>query len=136
MYRKLILLAGVVDLFILSLLDKVAFQHYLYWRFPWFDVVMHLVGGIAIGLVSAYAYWEWQKENNINAEDSKYFYVFNLGFILFLGAGWEVFEIMADRIVKFDPVNILQDLLIGTIGSLLAGLIVLWIHNYNLKRLK
>jgi len=144
MYRKWLLLAGVVDLFILSILDKVAFHYYLYWRFFWFDILMHLIGGIAIGLVSAYVYWEWQKERfSTDLDEKKYlvlnrklFYSFNLGFILVTGLGWEFFEIWADRIVQFNLLNILEDLLVGIIGSLLAGLFVLWIHNHNLKKLK
>jgi len=143
MYRKWLLLAGVIDLFILSLLDKVAFQHYLYWRYPWFDIIMHLIGGVAIGLISAYVYWEWQKEKlpkDQNEErvvaSRKVFYTFNLGFISIIGLGWEIFEVWADRIIRFNSINASEDLFFGIIGSLLAGLFVLWIHNYNLKKLK
>lgn len=144
MYRKWLLLAGVLDLFILSLLDKIAFQYYLYWRFPWFDIVMHLVGGVAIGLVSAYVYWEWQKENSQSDLDKdshlishrKLFFGFNLGFILSLGIGWEIFEVLVDRIVKLSLVNSLEDLFFGVIGSLSAGLFVLWFYNHKQKKLK
>lgn len=144
MYRKWFLLAGVVDLFILSILDKIAFHYYLYWRYPLFDVLMHLIGGVAIGLVSAFVFLELQREKISDqvskAEESeislKLFYLLNLIFIVSIGIGWEFFEIWADRIVQFDPVNILQDISVGIVGSLSAGLIVLWIHNYNLRRLK
>lgn len=147
MYRKWLLLAGVVDLFILSLLDRIAFQHYLYWRFAWFDVLMHLIGGLAIGLVSAYVYWEWQKEDlsrRIKIESEidpnylnwKIFFIFNLSFILIIGLGWEIFEILADRVVHFDLLNIIRDLFFGIMGSLLTGLFVIWIHKQNIKKLK
>lgn len=144
MYRKWLLLAGVVDLFILSLLDRIAFHYYLYWRLGWFDIVMHLIGGAAIGLVSAYAYWEWQKERfpanshkgNSLVANRQLFFRLNLGFILIAGLGWEIFEVWVDRIVRFNLINVSKDLLFGIIGSLLAGLFVLWIYNHKLKKLK
>src|SRR5680860_1781235 len=134
MYQKWFLFGGTVGLFILSLLDKLAFDHYLYWRFPWFDIVMHLIGGVAIGLVSIYFYWEWQKrkfaknpdEENSNLIDRKLYYLYNLGFILVVGLGWEIFEILIDRITRFNLENVLKDLLFGIIGSLSVGIFVLW----------
>lgn len=142
MHRKWILLAGVMDLFILSLLDKIAFQYYLYWIYPWFDIVMHLIGGIAIGLVSAYVFW-FQSKEKIHSEseqneiiNQKLFFALNLSFILVAGLGWEIFELLFDRIVRFNLLNVFRDLLFGIIGSLLAGLFVLWIHNHKLKKLK
>jgi len=146
MYRKWLLLAGVADLFILSLLDKIAFRHYFYWRFRWFDVLMHLIGGVAIGLVSAFAYWEWRKEthpageatNDHKTTDWKSFFIFNLVFILAAGIGWEIFEVLADRIVRFNGLNSLSDLAFGVVGSLLAGLlavaIYLWIQKWEQKK--
>jgi hypothetical protein len=144
MYRKWLLLAGVVDLFILSLLDKVAFHYYFYWRFFWFDIMMHLIGGIAIGLVSAYVYGGWKKEKILKVSnettvapiDKKLFFLINFCFILITGLGWEIFEIWADRIVRFNLVNVLQDLFFGVAGSLIIGLFILWIHNHKLKKLK
>lgn len=146
MYRKWLLLAGVADLFILSLLDRIAFHYYLYWRLDWFDIFMHLIGGVAIGLVSAYAYWEWQKEkfphpanshesNNV-VVDRQLFLRLNLGFILVAGLGWEIFEVWVDRITRFDLANVAKDLLFGIVGSLSVGLFVLWIHNHKLKKSK
>ncbi len=143
MYRKWLLLAGVMDLFILSILDKIAYQYYLYWRYPQFDILMHLVGGIAIGLVSAYVYWLWHREkepektrSEIAVVSWRLFFLLNFGFILTIGLGWEVFELFVDRIVAFSPLNILRDLFFGIIGSLSVGLFVLWIHNHKLKKLK
>jgi hypothetical protein len=144
MYRKWFLLSGVIDLFILSLLDRIAFHYFLYWRFAWFDIMMHLIGGVAIGLVSAYAYWEWQKDSNCTDSDKKEliivnkksFILLNLCFVLITSFSWEIFEVWVDRIVRFNLVNILQDLFFGVAGSLIIGLLILWIHNHKLKKLK
>lgn len=145
MYRKWLLAAGVADLFILSLLDRIAFQHYFYWRFGWFDILMHLIGGLAIGLVSAYVFWEWDKayyENEENHDPAKlswkHFTLFNLAFILVIGLGWEIFEVIADRIVRFSWLNSASDLFFGIVGSLvgclIAGFSYLWIHKQTQKK--
>ncbi len=43
LYCALILCAA------LAALNLLAFEYYLYWRFWWYDVMMHFLGGIAIG---------------------------------------------------------------------------------------
>ncbi len=33
---------------VLAVLQHVAVENYLYWEYPWFDVPMHFLGGVAI----------------------------------------------------------------------------------------
>lgn len=89
-------------------LNLLAIEHFLYWRYEWFDTFMHFLGGIAIG-------------------------TFLIGFLvryrpclfvlLFAGLviGWEIFEYIfglpREANYVFDTA---VDLLMDTLGGLLA----------------
>ena len=124
MNRKWLLLIGAADLLILSLLDKVAYQHFFYWRFGWYDTLMHLIGGLAIGLVSSWVYLEKKDRSLEPVLDWNKLLFFNFSFALVIGLVWELFELVFDRIVVFSLLDSLDDLLFGMAGSLLAGLLV------------
>jgi hypothetical protein len=121
MNRKWLLLAGAADLFILSLLDKIAFRYYFYWRYAWFDVPMHLIGGLAIGLVSAWAYLEAKSVPERRAGDLVWFCLL---FSAAIGLTWELFELFFDRMVVFSWFDSAKDMSLGAGASILTGLIV------------
>lgn len=124
MNRKWLLILGTADLFILSALDKIAYRYYFYWRFGWFDIVMHLVGGLAIGFLSSWAYLDFRpREDGIKFDWNKLF-LFNLSLALAVGIIWEIFELFFDRIVVLSLADSIKDLLVGVIGSLAAGLFI------------
>jgi hypothetical protein len=125
MDRKWLLAVGAVDLFILSSLDKLAFRYFLYWKYAWFDVLMHLFGGLAVGLLSSWAYLELKAAAaQIDPHSWRGLFSFNLIFALVIGLIWEMFEVFADRLVVFNWFDSGKDVVVGMIGSLLAGLIV------------
>jgi len=138
MNRKWLLVLVAADLFILSILDRIAFRYFLYWRLSWFDIVMHLIGGLAVGLLSGWAYLEQiQKSEEKKVISWRGILVFNLSFAVVVTILWEFFELWADRIVRFSPLDSLKDVLVGIIGSLLAGLIIgkiaIWRNQKNLS---
>jgi uncharacterized membrane protein len=143
MHRKWLLIVGVIDLLILSALDNIAFQYHLYYFIFWFDLLMHLIGGLAIGLVSSYAYLKQNKEvflvKKAGHLDWNKLLFFNISFSLVIGAAWEIFEVLFDRILVFSWLESLKDLLVGMVGSILAGLIAgiiaLWLYKQKQKRL-
>ena len=126
---------GATDLFILSVLDKVAFRYFLYWRYFWFDMVMHLIGGVAIGCLSSWAYFEQNKALPNKKLKLSNLLIFNLSFAVLIGFVWELFELWAERVAVLGQFDSFKDIFFGTIGSLLAGIIigqiVLWRKHKN-----
>ncbi|MCX6713168.1 MAG: hypothetical protein NTY66_03120 [Candidatus Vogelbacteria bacterium] len=130
MNRKWLLLVGTADLLILSLLDKLAFRYFLYWKYGWFDILMHLGGGLAIGLLSTWAYFELLAKSAETGWSWGRLLTFNLSFAVAIGAIWELFEVLVDRIIVFNWFDSVKDTLVGIGGSLLAGLIIGYLRSW------
>lgn len=125
MKQQWLLMIGTVDLFILSLLDRIAYHYFLYWRYWWFDVPMHLLGGVAIGLVSSWSYLKLSHKQLIKASGFwSSLLMFNLAFAVAIGIIWEILELVSGRLIFFDGLDSLKDILVGTGGSLLSGFLI------------
>lgn len=99
----------------MAVVQQFALEYYWYWTYWWLDLVMHVAGGVVLGvLVATYG--------------SRRF-VFVLGAVLVIGLVWEVFEfalglsIAEPNFVSDTVVDLAMDLL----GAVLAyGMIHLW----------
>jgi hypothetical protein len=81
-----------------------ALEHYLYWRYWWFDVVMHVLGGLVFGAIGVAL--------RLRAA------LFSLCIVLVI-FGWEVFEYI-NNISTNQPhfyLDTLIDLVLGALGA-------------------
>jgi signal transduction histidine kinase len=100
----------------------------LYYKYFWFDVPMHFIGGIAIAISSFY----FLKHAEIS---SKQFGIKLLTLFLILAltalaaVAWEIFEFGMDRIFNttMQPSvhDTMKDLAFGLLGGAIAGIILL-----------
>ena len=101
-----------------------------YWYFSiwYFDIIMHFLGGFWIGL--AYFYFFSPKILPLEFPQP----VFKiLAFILLVGVGWEVFELLFNNIIAQNSFNILDtssDIFFDLSGGLCA---ILYIWKKKLK---
>lgn len=99
----------------LAALHIVALENALYWKFQWFDIMTHFLGGIWAGL---FFYWLGAvagRSANI---------LFAIGGALLLGVLWEVFELAAGisgapNYVSDTIIDVSMDLL----GAVLAAMV-------------
>jgi len=111
------MLKPIVGLFILLALvfaaaHTVAVQMSLYWYFSWFDIVMHLFGGllIALGMVSLTSFRSIPLKPSL-----KLLLVFLFPIII----SWEVFEWFVGLSRPATAVyDVSKDLLVGFIGAI------------------
>ena len=116
-------------IYLIFILDIFANQYFLYWRFWWFDIVMHFLGGFFIALLSYYIFFL----SGYFIKISKKFSVFvvSLTFVLVVGVLWEVFEYVI-KVSTAQSNYILDtnlDLLMDTLGWLVAYYFLLKIKN-------
>ncbi|OGG44433.1 hypothetical protein A2841_00470 [Candidatus Kaiserbacteria bacterium RIFCSPHIGHO2_01_FULL_48_10] len=118
MKRTFILVGIALLAFAIFLLQQYALDMYLYWRFWWFDVLMHGLGGVLIG---SFALWffvfEFQTKYNR-------LLLFSLASVLGVGIAWEIFEKVAgwqvDRTLAAYVFDTLGDIVMDILGGFLA----------------
>lgn len=122
--RKFSLLyAGFAALLVLAFLHYLAVFFYLYWTISWWDTMVHFIGGVSMGLLSLWLWWDvlWQRRPSPMAA-----YISSIIFVMIIGAGWEIFEyvnnIANPSIGESYFEDTLHDLIADFLGSILAGL--------------
>lgn len=101
--------------------------YYFIW---WYDVLLHGLGGFAMGILGVMV-WKWTMRNvDISARILFARLVFVLGFVALVGIGWEWFEALVDAVVlpavqgmdvaQLGLVDTMLDLFFDLFGGLLA----------------
>jgi len=112
--RKL-LIRLLVLIFSIFVLNYLAMGFHWYSSIWYFDMSMHFLGGLWLGLVSIYLF---------SFKDFSFKSIFKIFFIvLFLGIGWEIFEILIDKFItqnSFDFLDTMSDLFFDVFGGLFA----------------
>lgn len=132
-------------IFILTIIvvyfDRIAQVNFLYWRFWWFDIMMHFLGGLLMGLIALWLYFlsnYFKKDNNsfdlILKTSIKKVFILSFIFVMIVGIGWEIFEFImgisfADGYVLGYIIDTSSDLVMDVIGSFLASFILLIASN-------
>ncbi|HMP67511.1 MAG TPA: hypothetical protein PKA60_02070 [Candidatus Paceibacterota bacterium] len=120
------------EVFILSLtvavLHYFATIHSLYWSIGWYDIMMHFLGGLLIGLI-AFLFFFTSDKIHYPKDNKIVIFVTVIGVVLVVGLFWELWEIF----VGFtDTVNdagdTALDLIMDVIGAIFA-------YYYGLSRL-
>lgn len=100
------LLAAFILTLILGILQNVAVADFWYWRYPWFDVLMHYLGGLSIAaflvaLLERFRPWAF------------------VACFAIAVVGWEVFEYIFGVMRKSNYVfDTGLDLLLDTVGAI------------------
>lgn len=106
---------------VIAFLQYIASKHFLYWEFWWFDIVMHLLGGLLFALT---AYWFLRNEfrNLFNTRVIEF--VFVLIFVMLVGVLWEVFEYVTGAYYAVNySLDTTLDLIMDGVGVLVAFLV-------------
>lgn len=117
----------------ISVLNYSAYQFHWYWKFWWFDMIMHTLGGLFVGSF-ALQYYFLRKHSASQALVSQKSFVFllSLASIFVIGVGWELFEFSIDKFItlsRHDPVDTASDLFFDVVGSIIAVFIFFLVYN-------
>jgi hypothetical protein len=90
-FKTKILWLSLVLTMVAAIAHFSALEFYLYWRFFWFDIIVHLIAGAGVGCL---AYWLGEEisiliKRNLSLTQKRLIY---LGLALVVSIGWEVFE--------------------------------------------
>jgi len=116
MYRPALFITQAIVILVVAALHLSAMEWYLYWYFPWLDLLTHFLGGLWIALASAWLLaYVGQKVSAVRI----------IALAMFIGVCWEVFEFMAgiprEANFMFDTsLDLIMDFCGGVIGFLIA----------------
>jgi hypothetical protein len=115
MDRKKLLIRIVILMFLLFALDRLASGFYWYYTVWWFDMLMHFLGGLWVGLFLIYV---------ISPKNSSLKTILNIIlWLLVIGILWEAFEFWTRTYIgqtPFDILDTLSDVSFDVAGGFLA----------------
>ncbi len=101
-------------------LHKIALDFFLYWTTDWYDIVMHFLGGVVIGMI-AYLVIDMFSGLKIVKQTKLAHFSFVFGILLIIGLGWELFEIWTELIDPIaDRLDSMMDLVMDSVGGVTA----------------
>lgn len=115
MQRHFVLTIALILAMLVGMLHTLAIHYYLYWRFPYFDMLPHSAAGIMVGILLYFL-----ARHKLEAKDA--WWLAFLGAIA-VGIAWEFFEYGAG-VTKNEPgivFDTLKDLTMDTLGGLLGA---------------
>lgn len=112
--RKLIkhLIYIILLIFVTNFLAN---KFYWYLSIAYFDMIMHFLGGFWVGL----SYFYFFPVRSFSTHD----FIKLLFFVLCVGLGWEVYEILVNKVIAqnpFDYVDISSDIFFDLFGGIMA----------------
>jgi hypothetical protein len=123
--QKKTLIASAITIWCILALQGAASVWSLYWVFPWFDMLMHFLGGMWLALT---IFALMSKHLAYLAKHPIFMLVALLGGTLFFGFLWEVMEFFIDLILGTDYFqpnlpDTLSDLTFDLLGGLVSFII-------------
>lgn len=106
----------LITFLLLAVVHGIALQLFLYWRYWWFDLPMHLIGGVvvALGIFTLHDLRLWVPKRYL-----KLIPVVLL--VLLVAMVWEVYELMIGVPIEADYIlDTGTDLIMGVCGGMLG----------------
>lgn len=128
MHKKLLLSACFLVLFI-WLVNTSANYFYWYSAMWWFDIPMHIMGGMFLSLFGGALFF--RKLRDLSNKEAL---VTILLFALIIGLGWEVFEYIVQTIIKGQQLANIPDSIKDMVMDLLGGLFTSFFVLRSIKR--
>lgn len=97
---------------LIAVLHFIALEFFLYWIFPWFDLLMHFAGGF---LVACIGLWGLSRVHK-SVLSKRQALITTLSVVIIVGVGWELFEYLAGLTRK-------DEYVLDTTGDLVADII-------------
>lgn len=106
---------------LIFVLNNIALADYFYWRFWWYDIMMHGLGGLLIGSIVTWGLLRVGYGQKLSRP--AFFWATLLGIVI-VGVGWEIMEYTNGFFIG--EVNVLADTILDIVMDITGG-IVGWI---------
>lgn len=131
MSKKGLAVGTIIVVFVFHLPAVLSDWYFYFW---WYDVFMHVLGGVAGGFLSV-CLWDWFNRNKraTSLRDVFFSALFVLGCVAIIGIGWEWTEALVDVMLlprlgmsdaQLGLVDTMLDLYFDLVGGVLAWLVL------------
>jgi len=128
MKQNTLLHAAFAFLVVISALQFAALQFSLYYFYPWYDIMMHFLGGIFVALILLWLFFYSEYIERFEVSKRNIILIALLG-TLVVGIGWEVFEYSIGNVPEENyMLDTSIDLFMDLIG---ASLVLLFLYIKN-----
>ena len=117
--------------------------HSFYYRFWWWDIMLHTLSGVIIGAIGFSLVYMLNEEERVAMELSPVFVaIFSFGFALSIGTLWEIFEFLMDSLFglnmqKSGLIDTMWDLIVDALGALVVSVLgYLYLKSVSLGNLR
>ncbi len=119
-------------------LNQLAIDLLLYWKIWWFDIMMHFLGGLWIGLASLWIYLfsgYFDSFKSFKNKDWETILIISILSVFVVGVGWEIFEFIFEIDFSNNYIwDTTSDLIMDFVGSFVAASVIMFIsNNFNKK---
>lgn len=116
-----LLLSVTIFIYLILVLHGIALHYYLYWTMWWYDIMMHFLGGVWVGL---FAVWLWFRSGYFrqSAETPRSLLRVTIISVLGIGLLWEVYEYLYHIVfaLEFQP-HYLEDTQLDLVLDIAGG---------------
>jgi len=115
-------------------LHAFALAFFLYWKYWWFDILLHFLGGIFVGLFALYLYY-YSRYIQPQHFHKRYAFFLSFATVALIGIMWEFFEFSSDKFaIYIGRREALQQGFQDTLGDLFFDLVgaIFAVHTYLL----
>jgi hypothetical protein len=103
-----------------AVLHYIALVNFLYWNIDWFDILMHFLGGVTMGLLALFVFFtSGYFKTFATLRKNRLLVLFVLiSFTAVIGLGWELWEIFSGfSHVLTDQIDTIIDLFMDLLGA-------------------
>jgi len=129
MKRQTFLFCILLISVVIAVLHFAALEFYLYWVFPWFDVLMHFLGGLLVALIGIWSLIYVVRTRVWICFSHRNILYTAVGTAIVVGVGWEIFEYINGLRVEHNyALDTITDLIMDLCGAVFAYWVVLRMH--------
>lgn len=126
-----------ITIVVIAILHFSAFQFYLYWRFWWFDVLTHFLGGLWIAISFLWLFFQ-SGFVNVAKNNKNYSLAVALLSSFIIGIMWEIFEYyfgIAVTDASNYTIDTVTDISLDVVGGIIAYCFFVFkkYHKYSIK---
>jgi hypothetical protein len=123
MSTKKIFISSFLVLISVAVFNYIGIKYNLYWIYNWYDIPMHILGGLWVSLFSIYLYTYFDKDIFASDYHKKVLKIVILS-LTFMTISWEIFELLGKLTFLSDGkwywFDTIKDIIDGFIGGMIG----------------